>query len=143
MQAPRKLAQPKSTIKRPGQTGGGNKIADLVAEMLHGATKIHFTHLKTTSFAAHCALGEFYEAIPGLADGIAECYQGATEQLLSFPTVEVEPILTPEDAVNYLRGLYEKVDAAQQECMYSEIGNDMDMIKSLIDKTKYKLLFLK
>ena len=142
MQAPRKLAQPKPTVKR-SESKGENKIADLVAEMLHGATKIHFTHLKTTSFAAHCALGEFYEAIPSLADGIAECYQGATEQLLSFPTVDVEPILTPEDAVNYLRGLYEKVDAAQQECMYSEIGNDMDMIKSLIDKTKYKLLFLK
>lgn len=72
MQSSRKLAKPKPTIKRPEKASGENKMANLIAEMLHGATKIHFTHLKTTSFAAHCALGEFYEAIPDLADGIAD-----------------------------------------------------------------------
>jgi len=115
----------------------------LIAELLHGATKTHFTHLKTTSFAAHCALGEFYEAIPALADAVAEQYQGATEKLLDFPTVSVSPINTPQEAIAYLRKVYDMVQKVQDNCMYSEIINELDVIKSQINSTKYKLIFLK
>lgn len=141
MQAPRRLKQDSYT--QPTVKRKTSNIGNLVAELLHGATKTHFTHLKTTSFAAHCALGEFYEAIPGLADGIAEQYQGLTEELLTYPDVSVEPINTPEEAVSYLRGLYNMVQKVQDECMYSEIINELDVIKSQINMTKYKLIFLK
>jgi DNA-binding ferritin-like protein len=118
-------------------------MGKLITNLLHGATKTHFTHLKTTSFAAHMALGEFYEAIPGLADAVAEQYQGATEQLLDYPEATLSPISTPEEAVDYLRGLYRMVQIVQDNCAHSEIVNELDVIKSQINTTKYKLIFLK
>lgn len=134
--------RPTRSLEGTGNNKGG-MMAELIAEMLHGATRTHMTHLKTTSFAAHMALGEFYDALPDLADGIAEQYQGVTEELLDYPQVNVAPINTPEEAIGYLRMLYSKVDAVQKACMYSEIINELDMIKSQINSTKYKLIFLK
>lgn len=115
----------------------------LIAELLHGATKTHMTHLKTTSFSAHMALNDFYDALPDLVDAVAEQYQGATEELLDYPTVEVVPISTPENAIEYLRKLHGAITRVQDTCEYSEIINELDVIKSLIDSTKYKLIFLK
>jgi len=133
----RKLKTTESFSTKPDTMG------TLIAELLHGATKTHMVHLKTTSFAAHMALGSFYEGIPGLADAVAEQYQGVTEKLLNYPAVTIEPINTPEEAVIYLRELYAKVQKVQDHCMYSEIINELDVIKSLINSTKYKLIFLK
>lgn len=137
---PRKL----SSDNKPAPASSGNGMMDaLIAELLHGSTKIHMAHLKTTSFAAHCALGEFYEELPDLLDGIAEAYQGATERLLDYPSIEVEQIDTPEAAVEYLRGLHMRICDYQDQCMLSEIVSELDLVKMLIDKTKYKLIFLK
>lgn len=135
--------QPKRKLAGESSSdGSAAAMTALLAEMLHGATKTHMTHLKTDSYAAHMALGEFYDALPDLADGIAEQYQGVTEKLLDFPSVTVAPINTVEDAVNYLRGLHMKVTQVQDACSYSEIINELDMVKSQINSTKYKLLFL-
>lgn len=138
------MIQPNRTLKRNSDgSGKGDMMGTLVAEMLHSATKTHMTHLKTASFAAHMALGEFYDALPDLADSLAEGYQGVTETLLDYPTVNVAPINTPQEAIAHLRSLYKMVDDVQAKCMYSEIINDLDMVKSLINSTKYKLIFLK
>lgn len=61
----RKLKTTESFSTKPDTMG------TLIAELLHGATKTHMTHLKTTSFAAHMALSGFYEEIPELVDNIA------------------------------------------------------------------------
>lgn len=143
MDRPRKLKRTMDTPSYGGDSGESQKMGTLIAELLHGATKTHFTHLKTTSFAAHCALGEFYEAIPGLADGVAEQYQGATEKLLDYPTVTVAPINTPDEALNHLRKLYNMVQEVQDMCSHSELISELDLIKSQINSTKYKLIFLK
>jgi DNA-binding ferritin-like protein len=119
-----------------------SKMGALIAELLHGATKTHMTHLKTTSFSAHMALNDFYDELPDLVDSVAEQYQGVTEKLLDYPRIEVVPITTPENAIEYLRKLHTAITNYQKECMYSEIINELDVIKSLIDKTKYKLIFL-
>lgn len=136
------------TLKRPGATGitlqkQSGTMGALIAELLHGATKTHMAHLKTTSYTAHMALGGFYDALPDLVDAVAEQYQGATEKLLDFPSVEVAPINTPDEAINYLRELHYKITLVQETCKYSEIINELDVIKSCIDSAKYKLIFLK
>lgn len=129
--------------RNAAQSDISGMMGKLIANLLHGATKTHFAHLKTTSFAAHMALGEFYEAIPGLADAVAEQYQGVTEQLLDYPEATLTIINTPEEAIDYLRGLYKMVQIVQDNCSYSEIINELDVIKSQINTTKYKLIFLK
>lgn len=118
-------------------------MSSLIAELLHGATKTHMTHLKIESYAAHMALGEFYEALPEMVDNIAEQYQGVTEKLLDYPEINVKPIKTVNEAISYMRELYNKIHKIQKDCMYSEIINELDLIKSCINKAKYKLIFLK
>ena len=56
--------------------------ADLVEELMNASTSFHKLHLQVEgvgSFAAHKALNEIYDALPGLADSIAEGYQGAAK----------------------------------------------------------------
>lgn len=120
-----------------------SNIRDLIVELLHAGTKIHFTHFKTTSFSAHKALNEFYDEIVDFADNLAEQYQGITETLMDYPTTSVAPINTVEEAIDYMRNLYVRINQAQANCSYSEIVNELDNVKSLINTTKYKLIFLK
>lgn len=123
------------------------EFADLVFELLNGSTKVHLNHLLVNgqgSYAAHKAMNAFYDALPDIADSLAEGYQGITETLLVYPTIASLPTMTnAEDCVDYLRELYSKVNRVQEACKYSEIKNELDELKSLINSTKYKLIFLK
>lgn len=139
----RKLASQQTT-----QTNTGKKsdMGALISDFLEAVTSVHKAHLKITgsgSFAAHTAMGAFYDEIGDLADSIAESYQGVTETLLDIPSVKQEAFTSAADCVTFLNSLYEKVNAAQKACAYSEIINDLDNVKSLINSTKYKLIFLK
>ena len=124
----------------------GTDMGQLVSEFLEAVTSVHKAHLKITgpgSYAAHTAMGAFYDEIGDLADSIAESYQGVTETLLDIPAAQQASFTSAGDCVNFLNSLYQKVDAAQKACAYSEIINDLDNVKSLINGTKYKLIFLK
>jgi hypothetical protein len=50
--------------------------AEFVGVLLHSSTAAHYLHLQTASYAAHKALGHYYENIIALADKYAESYQG-------------------------------------------------------------------
>lgn len=139
MEYPKKLKTPAG-----GSTGMDKKIADLVFELLHSSTKTHIAHLVTTSYAAHKAMNSFYDDVIDLADDVAEQYQGAVEKILSYPeSMELPPLKTTEQVISYLRTLHSRITDIQKECSYSEISNTLDEVKSLINSTKYKLLFLK
>jgi hypothetical protein len=117
----------------------------LVADLMSAGTSMHRLHLKVTgpgSYAAHKAIGDFYEAIQGHADSIAEQYQGARESLLDVPPMYPVSLDSVDSAVQMLRDLTGKVDGLQKIMPFSEIVNQLDEVKSLIDSTKYKLLFL-
>lgn len=120
-----------------------SKVAMFSAKVLASGPGIHIIHLKETSYSAHIALNDFYDEIPDLIDSVVEQYQGVTEELLNIPQVQVPSISTTTEAIDYLRELYEMVDVIQSMCYYSEIKNTLDEIKSLINRTKYKLIFLK
>lgn len=136
-------------IEGGGATGNAMKqmttaITALTFELLNGVTKIHIAHLKTTSYSAHVAMGEFYDGVGDFADSIAEQWQGVSEKLLEYPTSAQLPTCnTPEECVKYLRTLYDMCNQVQDICDHSEIVNTIDEVKSLINSTKYKLIFLK
>ena len=120
--------------------------AACVSELMNAATSIHKLHLKVTglgSFAAHKALNELYDALPGHADDLAEGYQGASEKLLTYSEVAPKTLNTVEDALSYMREMIAMVTNLQAKMPYSEIVNDLDMVKSSLNSAKYKLLFLK
>ena len=137
-------------LQRPGFPSSSNNnvdkaTAELVVEMMHAGTKLHIAHLLVTgvgSYAAHKALNEIYDALPEHADTIAETYQGAAEKLLNYPEMTLPTIKTADEAVTYLRSLYNKINSLQSIMPYSEIVNELDNIKSDINSAKYKLIFL-
>ena len=122
------------------------QTAALAQDMMNAVTSVHKLHLKVTglgSYAAHKALNTFYDEIGDHADDLVEHYQGAEEKLLELPNVSPTELNTVEEGIEFLRKMKEKVQSLQNNMPHSEIVNELDNVKSLIDSTKYKLLFLK
>lgn len=117
----------------------------LVQELMNAATSFHKLHLQVSgpgSFAAHKALNELYDALPGLADTIAEGYQGACEMILKYEGQGPAILNSVDEAVEYLRQMKTQVDELQAIMPYSEIINTLDTVKDEINAAKYKLIFL-
>ena len=139
-------AAPSTSYSAPATGSVDSMTAACVSELMNAATSIHKLHLKVTgtgSFAAHKALNELYDALPGHADDLAEGYQGASEKLLSYTEVAPRTLNTVEDGLAYMRDMIAMVSNLQAKMPYSEIVNDLDTIKSTLNSAKYKLLFLK
>lgn len=141
----RKLKSSSSSMMSSGNKSMAHKaVANLIYEMLHSSTKTHIAHLMTASYSAHKALNEFYDDILDKADDLAEQYQGHVEMILEYPAqMDIPMLKNAEEAIMYLRNLYDKVSAVQSMMTCSSIINTMDEIKSLINSVKYKLIFLK
>lgn len=133
----------------PSAPGGGSletMTAACVSELMNAATSFHKLHLKVSgagSYAAHKALNELYDALPGHADDLAEGFQGAAEKLLSYKDMAPRNLDTVQEGLAYIREIYQMVTGLQGKMPYSEIVNDLDTIKSTLNGIKYKLLFLK
>lgn len=148
------VTQPKSEPAVPQPTPntgvGGSSLDTMTAacatEMMNAAVSFHRLHLKVKgdgSYAAHKALGNFYEGLHDQADTLIEGYQGVTEKLLSYTDSPIRSLETVSDAVAYLRDMYNVVNKLQAMMPYSEIVNNLDLVKDSINAAKYKLLFLK
>jgi DNA-binding ferritin-like protein len=148
------VTQPKEEPAKPQPTPntgvGGSSLDNMTSacatEMMNAAISFHRLHLKVTgdgSYAAHKALGEFYEALHGYADTLVEGYQGVAEKILSCTDMPIRTLDTVADAVAYLRDMYNSINKLQGMMPYSEIVNNLDLVKDSINSTKYKLLFLK
>ena len=148
------VTQSKSEPAKPepaSNTGvGGSSLDTMVAscasELMNATTSFHKLHLKITgdgSFAVHTALNPFYQSLHDHADNLVEGYQGVSEKLLEYSEVSPRILDTVADGVAYLRDMYAMVNKLQAMLPYSEIVNNLDLVKDSINSTKYKLLFLK
>jgi hypothetical protein len=129
---------------------GGSSLDNMTAacstEMMNAAVSFHRLHLKIKgdgSYAAHKALGDFYDGLHDFADTLVEGYQGTTEKLLAYKDMPIRTLDTVADAVAYLRDMYNSINKLQGMMPYSEIVNNLDLVKDAINSAKYKLLFLK
>ena len=140
-----KTRQLASNVSRPGGANPVDKmIAMCMGELLTAAPAFHRLHLKvkgSAAYAQHMALAELYDALPDLVDTIIEGYQGVTERLLDIPA---EPITfnSVEEALNFIREKHTSISSTQDKVPYSEIVNNLDLIKDALNKAKYKLIFL-
>ena len=148
------VTQPKSEPAKPEPTPdtgvGGSSLDTMTAacatEMMNAAVSFHRLHLQVKgegSYAAHKALGNFYEGLHDQADKLIEGYQVVCEKLLTYTNMPIRTLDNTSDAVSYLRDLYNVVGKLQAMMPYSEIVNNLDLVKDSINSAKYKLLFLK
>jgi DNA-binding ferritin-like protein len=149
MDKPRMLKRdsaPAASYSAPAGGSIDSMTAACVSELMNAATSFHKLHLKVTgtgSFAAHTALNDLYDALPGHADALAEGYQGASEKLLSYTDASPRSLSSVEDGISYLRDMYAMVTTLQGKMPYSELVNSLDTLKDSINAAKYKLIFLK
>jgi Family of unknown function (DUF5856) len=118
-------------------------IAELIMRLFHARTAAHVMHLQTTSYAKHVALNEFYDAIVGFADSIAEGYQGE-HGMIDFKSPH--RYVQDADPVRYLSELKEWVEKNRYEAVEAEdtfLQNVIDEVVHLCSTTIYKLKVLK
>jgi len=106
-------------------------------------TGVGGSSLDTMTAACAKALGEFYAGLHDHADTLVEGYQGVAEKILTYKDMPIRTLDTVADGVAYLRDMYNVINKLQGMMPYSEIVNNLDLVKDSINGTKYKLLFLK
>lgn len=117
-------------------------VGAFIGTLLHSATITHMQHLQSESYAQHVALGAYYDEIVDLVDALVESMQGAYEEIIKaypsmFGTGDSDPLSYMCNLRDYV--LLERKNMPQD----SEIQNEIDSIATLINRTIYKLRFLK
>lgn len=116
------------------------KAHEFFAVLLMAAPYAHMLHLQTRSYAEHMALGDFYEALPGLVDDLIEAYQGCYGLVMDYPNPKLPALDNP---AGMLMGLNEYIKANRKAVAdESQIQNLIDEVAALVDATLYKLKFL-
>jgi hypothetical protein len=104
--------------------------------LLNSATCAHIQHWQTKNYAAHKALGKYYEAIPALVDDLVESYMGRNGMVGEFE----EEFELEKNPVKYFRALQDYVDENRKHLPNDkELQNIVDEILNLINSTLYKL----
>lgn len=116
-----------------------------VAHLFLARELAHRAHLRTTgpgSYAAHAALGEFYEGIVPLADKFAEACQGEYRELLEIPLMD-----NPYEGE--IIDILEQIKAWVQDNKNDIVPRDQSALHNIIDEavalfqsTIFKLNFL-
>jgi DNA-binding ferritin-like protein len=116
----------------------------LISTLMASRDQAHVFHWQTTgagSFAAHMALGAYYEAIPDMIDALVESYQGKHGILKGFVPAEKFDEYSQATALKYFKALATYVDRTYVKIPKEDtnIINQLDAFKDLIYTTIYKL----
>lgn len=116
-----------------------------VAHLFLAREMAHRAHLRTTgpgSYAAHQALGEFYEAVIPLADKFAEACQGEYQQLLDIPLLDNEYEGEIADVLEQIKAWIQDNQDEVTGKGQSALKNIVDEAVALFQSTLFKLRFL-
>jgi DNA-binding ferritin-like protein len=120
-------------------------MEELASLLLQSRTQTHSFHLGVRgvgSHSAHIALGEYYDTIGGLIDGLVETYQGK-EGLIQLSGIGVlDKNNDIKNIINYFDKLCTMVAKLRTnpKLQDSWIQNDIDTVVTLLYRTKYKLV---
>ena len=116
----------------------------LVSTLMSSRDQAHIFHWQTTgpgSYAAHKALGKYYDAIPDLLDALVESYQGKYGIVTGYEPAERFDEYSADTAIKYFKAL-----STFMERVYAKFPKDdtniitqLDAFKDLIYTTIYKL----
>jgi hypothetical protein len=125
-----------SINKKPESSGS---IKEFIGKLFQSRDVAHIIHLKTSSFAQHKALNEYYDDIVDLTDSLVESFQGTN----GLQDIEI-PGSKYEEPVAYLTSLHSYIESNRNKVFKETYHlNIIDEILQLISSTLYKLKFLK
>ena len=122
-------------------------MEQLASLLLHSRTQIHSFHLGVKgvgAFSAHVALGNYYDTIGGLVDGLVEAYQGQYGLIKLQPVSGLDTNNDIKNVISYFDKLIQAVAKLRKDekLQMSWLQNDIDTIVTLLYSTKYKLVNL-
>ena len=117
----------------------GPDIAKAIGIMFMSRTMTHQAHLKTTSYATHKALNDFYEGIVDLADDLAEAAQGQYG-ILDVPFISASG--STKDPIGMLQNHLKQLDDVMCDVDEDYLMNVYQEIQKLYRSTLYKLTYL-
>jgi DNA-binding ferritin-like protein len=118
------------------------KINEFIGQLFLARDVAHSVHLNTRSYAKHVALQEFYESIVGLADTLAEAYQGRHGLI---GTISLAAVKKEVKIVEFLQAQLEEIEAARYDVVNKSDSALQQIIDNIVEqylKTLYKLRFL-
>jgi hypothetical protein len=117
-------------------------IGQFIAVLFLARELAHREHLRTKSYAQHMALGDFYEQVLGLADSLAEAYQGR-KGIIDIPLLDNE---FPGEIIKSMRDQLAWIETNRDSAVGKDdraMQNIVDEIVALYLSTLYKLVNLK
>jgi hypothetical protein len=124
-------------------TQGVNMIGKLISVMFNSRDVAHKEHLRTGSYAQHKALGSFYKDIVGLADSIAEAYQGRHGIIKDIPKSSGSEMGSIDKVLESHLSSIENMRYTVCDRKETAIQNMVDEVVALYLSTLYKLRNLK
>jgi DNA-binding ferritin-like protein len=121
-------------------------IENVIQRLLQTRDQSHMFHWNTKSYAAHEALGDFYDALLGHIDRFFEAYKGKYPEIfmrkakIPFNVVS-EPMVTADVMVGYFND-FNKFLAMTGETLSSKGDGDLEHIILDMQNETNKLLFL-
>lgn len=118
------------------------KAGEFIIKTFHIRTAAHVLHLKSTSYAQHMALGDFYEELVDLIDSYAEAYMGQYGMIDGYTGMYKnyeKPLDMLDDYAAYIEQNRGQIHEKKDTCL----ANIIDEILALLDQTAYKIRFLK
>lgn len=109
--------------------------------LFHSQIQIHVYHLQTRSYSRHEALENFYKKIDKLLDRYIETFQGKYGILNKYNAIDIDN--NPENCILYLEGLRNITKNTDIKETDTDLKNIKDEILQLINRTIYKLEYLK
>jgi DNA-binding ferritin-like protein len=122
-------------------------MEQLASILLHSRTQAHTFHWGVKgagSYSAHITLGNYYDSIGGLIDGLVEAYQGENGLIKPQSVNGLDTNCELKNIINYFEKLCKAVDKLRKDekLQRSWLQNDIDTIVTLLYSTKYKLINL-
>ena len=122
-------------------------MEELASILMHSRTQAHVFHLGVSgpgAYAAHMALGTYYDEIVDLVDGLVESYQGKYGLIKFKPVINLDNNCDGANIVAYFDKLIQIVCALRQAPNLADsfIQNEIDNVMNLLYSNKYKLVNL-
>ena len=116
--------------------------ADFIGTLFLARDVAHSVHLNTRSYAKHKALKGFYEGVVGLADTLAEAYQGRHGLIGPISLMSAKKT---NNILEFLEGQLADIEEMRYKVVDKSdtaLQNIIDEIVALYLTTIYKLKFL-
>jgi len=138
----------KSEEGTAGLAGFDAKPSKLFSKLFECREMAHIYHLQVKgdagSYAAHMALGAFYEGVLDLVDDLIETYQGQYDVVEGYDIIDTKDTRS-KDKIEYFTELADFIKS-ERKCISVEdthLHNIIDEIVALTYRTLYKLRFNK